>query len=145
MGPRLLVLGKEAQANGLGVSLLERLHRSYKKLRCQASSCYVGSLENNHRCHRDIVSLFSELFYDSTLRSVISDEVSHPEARYPLLFVCSSLEDSSRAVDACTNEQEARLVLEQVQRFMECWPEQRWGRKKLSEVCVMMANRKQVS
>ena len=88
VGPSLLVLGEEAQDNGLNKSLLERLQNLYKKTPQLSSHC-CASLLTNYRCHKEIVQFSSSLFYEQSQQCQVPDRVAHPAAPFPLLFVCS--------------------------------------------------------
>ena len=69
MGPQTLVLGKEARKNGLGVSLLRRLHECYNlPENKEMARMYSSVMLNNYRCHRQIVQTVSDLFYASSLK-----------------------------------------------------------------------------
>ena len=143
MGPRLLVLGDEAQENGLGLSLLERLHKRYETLGRVAQQHTVALL-TNYRCHSGILLLPSSLFYGSTLQCRVPEDSAHPDAPYPLVFVCSSLDASVQSVNKDTDESEARVLLQQVSRFVTNWP-RNWGRQDLSKICIMTPSTNQVS
>ena len=143
VGPSLLVLGQEAQKYGLNISVFERLWNVYQSLgpTCVAHQCV--HLTRNYRTHKEILSLASGLFYNSTLTSAVPDTIAHPDAPYPLLFVCSSLDNSVEQVEKNSDENEAKVVLDQVKRFVEKWPTQ-WGHKDPSSVCVITPTRHQV-
>ena len=69
VGPRTLVLGKEAKENGLGRSVLERLHSLYHSPAfSEKAKAYSAPLLTNYRCHPGILRLPSHLFYDATLQ-----------------------------------------------------------------------------
>lgn len=144
MGPALLVLGKEAQQYGLNISLLERLWNVYQKLDPVTLSHQCVQLNVNYRAHKEIVKLASSLFYNSILTSVVPDSISHPDAPYPLLFVCSSLDDIVEQIERDTDENEARVVLDEAKRFVEKWPTKQWGPKDISSVCIITPTRHQV-
>ena len=69
VGPETLVLGEEAMKNGLGQSLLKRLHTLYQsKEYSTGAEMYTASLLTNWRSHHEIVKLVSKLFYRDTLQ-----------------------------------------------------------------------------
>ena len=142
VGPRLLVLGNEPQQNGLGTSLLERLHKHYETLG-EMSQQHSISLLTNYRCHSGILTLPSSLFYGSTLQCRVPDESAHPDAPYPLVFVCSSLDASIQSIRNDTNEIEARHLLQQVSKFIANWP-RAWGNVDRSQICIMTPSANQV-
>ena len=131
-----MVLGDEAQKNGLAVSLLERLHGLYEKLR-EAARNHCVTLVTNYRCHPGILELAEKLFYKLPLNC----SSSHPDAPYPLLFFCSSIEDK---VQTTMNRQEAEITLKLIAQFAKRWPSERWGRMDLSQMCFMSPTRSQV-
>ena len=116
----------------------------YHKLDHVTLSDQCVQLKVNYRTHKDILNLASSLFYNSSLTSVVPDSIAHPEAPYPLLFVCSSLDDTVEHVHGDTDENEARVVLDEAKRFVEKWPEKQWGHKDSSSVCIITPTRHQV-
>ena len=142
VGPRLLVLGNEPQENGLGTSLLERLHKHYETLG-EVSQQHSISLLTNYRCHSGILMLPSSLFYGSTLQCRVPEDSAHPDAPYPLIFVCSSLDPSVKCIRNDTDEAEVRLLLQQVSKFIKNWP-RAWGEADRSRICIMTPSANQV-
>lgn len=136
-----MVLGDEAQENGLAVSLLERLHGLYNELRVAARNHCVN-LVTNYRCHQGILELAEKLFYKLPLNCKIPKRSAHPDAPYPLLFFCSSIDD--KAQSNTTNKQEAEIALKLVAKFAKQWPTEHWGRQDLSQICFMSPTRSQV-
>ncbi len=146
VGPAMLVLGKQAQENGLAVSLLERLQNRYERLGKAAQYCVT--LVTNYRSHSGVLNLAAELFYDTPLRcwdQQKADASAHPDALFPLQFVCSCIDDTARSVSESTNEDEARLVLNQVCKYAAKWPVEGWGQNDLSQLCFISPTRRQVS
>lgn len=141
VGPQLLVLGKEAQEYGLGTSLLERLHNHYIELG-EVAEKHLANLLTNYRCQSGILMLPSSLFYGSTLQCRTRDK-PHPLATYPLHFVCTSLK-LDKSNERSENALEATTLLNQVQKFVERWPEKQWGEKDLARVCIMSPSPDQV-
>ena len=141
----MLVLGDEAQENGLAVSLLERLQRQYSAMGAAASR-YCATLVTNYRCHKDILKLVEKLFYvSSPLKCNVPRASTHPHARFPLRFVCSSIDDKVVTIMDSTHEEEAGIALEEAARFAKDWPEHVWGKQDLSQMCFMSSARNQVS
>ena len=140
----MLVLGDEAQENGLAVSLLERLQKQYSAMGATARQ-YCASLITNYRCHKDILKLVEGLFYESPFKCKVPRTSTHPHARFPLRFICSSIDDQVEFIKSATNEMEARIALEEAARFAQDWPEHGWGKQDLSQVCFMSSARSQVS
>ena len=138
----MLVLGNEAQQNGLGISLLERLHKHYETLG-EVSQQHSIPLLTNYRCHSGILTLPSSLFYGSTLQCRVPEESAHPDAQYPLVFVCSSLDASVKCIRNDKDEAEARLLLQQVSKFIKNWP-RAWGNMERSQICIMTPSANQV-
>ena len=138
------MLGEQPREKGFSVSLLERLEKHYQQVG-GAALLYLVRLVTNYRCHGDILSLAEELFYKSALKSEVSVESTHPEAPFPLIFVCSSV-DLPRPGEDLVNELEARMVIEQLSKYAPGWPKDRWGAKlDPSQICIMSASRSQVS
>ena len=70
---------------------------------------------------------------------------AHPEAPYPLLFVCSSINASAECTSRDSDVTEAELLLNQVSKFVNAWPEREWMECKLETICVMTTSSNQVS
>jgi serine/threonine protein kinase len=144
VGPDLLVLGEQPRQRGFSRSLLERLEMHYAKSGASAAS-YIVKLVTNYRCHQDILSLAEKLFYKFPLKSVVPATSTHPEAPFPLVFVCSDLQVPVPSGNP-VNEMEARIVIEQVQKFAPGWPQDYWGAKlDPAQICVMSPSRTQVN
>ena len=139
----MLVLGDEPLKYGLATSLLERLHSLYKRLRRES---YISTLVTNYRSHHDIVELPSALFYETPLIAP-KDRAPpplHPNYRYPLHFICSSVDEAMCQFDANTNRNEANILLDEVNAFARNWPIGSWGPQDLSQTCLMSLARPQV-
>jgi len=139
----MLVLGDEAQKNGLAVSLLERLHTLYGKLG-EVAGDHCATLVTNYRCHQGILKLAEKLFYDLELKCNVPSSSAHSAAPYPLLFYCSSIDDKVLSVDSSVNSQEADITLKVITDFAKRWPNASWGRLDLSQMCFMSPTRSQV-
>ena len=139
------MLGDEARKNGLKYSLLERLQCVYEKL-SHVSSDHCVTLITNYRCHQEILALPAKLFYpDCALECKVPATATHPSARYPLLFVCSSLDEEAQSTNSVKNENEARILLKQVAYFIKNWPHS-WGERDLQhKVGIVTQTRSQVS
>jgi len=139
----MLVLGDEAQENGLAVSLLERLHRLYGALG-EAAADHCATLVTNYRCHGDILRLAEKLFYDFPLQCKVPPSMAHPAAQYPLQFCCSSIDDEIQIIDSTINECEATVILDLIAEFAKQWPNASWGPLDSSQMCIMSPSRSQV-
>ena len=139
----MLVLGDEAQENGLAASLLERLHRLYGALG-EAAANHCATLVTNYRCHGDILRLAEKLFYDLPLQCKVPPSMAHPAIQYPLQFCCSSIDDKIRFVGSTINEHEAKILLDVITEFAKQWPKASWGPLDPSQMCVMSPSRSQV-
>ena len=134
----MLVLGEEARMNGLKFSLQERLQELYKQCGDNALQ-HMVSLNTNYRCHKDIVRISKELFYESKINSCPRNASAHPQAEFPLLFLCSSTTLSENC------KLEAQLLLQQIKKFaVSNWPKQKWGNWDPAEICLVTATRTQV-
>ena len=98
----MAVLGEKSQKCGLQISLLERLHKLYHE-NLPNSSQYTASLIRNYRCVPEIVTLSSNLYYESSLHC--EREMSR-DSNYPLQFICSSIDDVENSRDSCNEEVE---------------------------------------
>ena len=137
VGPKLLVLGEEAQSNGLGISLLERLHAQYDK---KQFACSV-TLLTNHRCHSGILMLPSSLYYHSTLQCGKENDTPHHLVPFPLTFVCSDVKQSKGETSG-VNEAEANIIMEEVEKHFKTWPKS-WSRQE-KRICIMSPSADQV-
>ena len=143
VGPALLVLGEEAQEGKLGTSLLERLHTHYYS-KGEVAKCHWATLLTNYRNHNLILTLPSHLFYGGTIESQAKRKL-HPGTHFPLLFVCSSVDENAQGTEDDKYPQEAEVVLQQVKRYTIPWPEKEWGPRDVNEICIMTTARNQVS
>ncbi|XP_065863274.1 probable RNA helicase SDE3 [Euphorbia lathyris] len=92
LGP--VIYSRDAERNGLGKSYLLRLFEC--EYYCNGDENYVTKLVRNYRCHPDILSLPSELFYDGELiaskestddtNSLLSSVNFIPRKDFPVLF-----------------------------------------------------------
>ncbi len=145
VGPAMLVLGDEAQRNGLAFSLLDRLYQHYRGIGGAADS-YSATLITNYRCHQGIVKLSEKLFYGIPLECAVPADTTHPDAPFPLAFVCSSVDDRSQIENAHGYyENEASIAVEEVDRYTDVrkWPHQ-WGERDMSQFCLISPTRYQV-
>ena len=131
------MLGDEPQQLGLGVSLLERLVRAYNNVG-KTSQEYIANLCTNYRCHKDILELPSQLFYGSALIPQ-STATTHPDAPYPLIFVCSSVADTQQIADD-TSDIEATVLINQLYQFCKRGDTKVF----LKGTCFMALSRRQV-
>lgn len=149
MGPSLLVLGDEAREHGLKISLLERLYSIYDSpdLR-EVSEAHCATLLTNFRSHHALLSLPSYLFYGSALDTVADATSSlHPDAHYPIHFVCSDLDEEIIKVTESQNWREVSVVLAEVKKYVDekNWPIAEWGQRNLKDICIMAATANQVN
>ena len=94
-------------------------------------------LSTNYRCHKDIVKIPNQLFYKNEIKSFPQYAHPHPDTKFPLLFVCSSLGPTT------DSNLEAQLILQQVEKFVHSWPSD-WGRRDLTKIGLVTASRTQV-
>ena len=129
-----------AEKHNLGVSLLERLFNLYQSKRwtgCMKN--HTASLLTNYRCHPSILAFTSSLFYQHTLLSRSKSE-THPLAPYPLVFTCSSIDKKTCNLPA-EDLHEARVLVEEVERFVNKWPPKTQQKQNLG---ILASSRKQV-
>ena len=139
----MLVLGEEPQQYGLAVSVLERLYDLYQKVG-GAAKPYCAHLSTNFRCHLKILNLARQIAYKMPLQCKVPDHSAHPKAKFPLQFMCSSLDVAVQATDSSVNRAEAKVVLEEASRFFMDWPAHNWGKRDLSQICFLSPCRGQV-
>ena len=140
----MLVLGDEARRNGLSTSLLERLHNSFTADQHKSS---VFSLLQNYRSHSGLLMLPSALFYKSTLQCNVPDTKAHPSAPFPLVFVCTSIEDTNIPNAVGTDEKEADTLAKAVKKYVyDSWPDE-WDDMydPPGRVCIMTPSATQVN
>lgn len=100
---------------------------------------YSVTLSTNYRCHKDILAIPHQLFYKG-LKSHAHKAVLHPNARYPMLFICSNLTS-----EICSADVESRILLEQVKIFIgDNWPQKEWGNYDLASIAIVTATHPQV-
>ena len=140
-----MVLGDIPQAHGLSKSLLERLLQHYTGLSGTAINQFSAPLRRNYRCTKEILELPSKLFYQSKLIPAARGVFPHPNAPYPLIFVCSSIQKVTSHIESDTSAIEAQLLISKLVEFLHEWPHREWKRRRLEEVCVMAISRRQVT
>lgn len=131
------MLGDDPQRLGLGSSLLERLLRAYKA--GEESRKYIAHLWTNYRCHKDVLELPSQLFYDSSLKPM-SVGTTYPAALYPLIFVCSSVASPHPIADDISGD-EAKTLIDQLHKLCSGMGD---PQSFLKETCIMALSRRQV-
>lgn len=131
------MLGDEPQEFGLGSSLLERLLLAYNA--GEESRKYIAHLWTNYRCHKDVLELPSQLFYDSSLKPM-SDVTTYLTAPYPLIFVCSSVASPHPIVDDISGD-EAKTLIDQLHELCSGMGD---SQTFLKETCFMALSRRQV-
>ena len=139
----MLVLGEEAQRNGLATSLLERLLCQYNV--SPSFKRMISCLDHCHRCHQEILSLSAHLFYNTVLKIPENEpSLNHPKFPYPLLFVCSSINENEMS-KTTKNYDEAKVVLEYAELIAANWSKHIWGGQYHLDMCAMSSTRSQVS
>ncbi len=136
-----MVLGEEARDNGLKVSLLERLLKRYGTSPVALPLC--AKLRTNYRCHRGILNLCSKLFYDSSLKCHVPNDIAHRSCPFPLMFFCTS-ENEFAVGTISPPDKELEAVVDQAVQCIQHWPDS-WGPKDLSEVSIITPSRSHVS
>ena len=142
----MLVLGEKARKNGLAISLLERLVHTYQSSTMPPDfKKMISLLDCCHRCHKDILNLSARLFYKADLKTPENEpSFNHPKFNYPLLFVCSSINEEEK-LKATKNYEEAKVVLEYAELIAANWSKRIWGGQSHLDMCAMSPTRSQVS
>ena len=138
----MLVLGEEPQKYGLSKSLLERLYDFYRHE--DVAKPYCANLHTNFRCHKKILDLACQVAYKMPLHCKVPDESVHPDAKFPLRFVCTSLDPIIEATESSINKTEVEVALREASSFFRKWPEDVWGKKDPSQICFLSPCRGQV-
>ena len=89
-----------------------------------------------------ILRLPSILLYECLLLPRAADSVPHPEAPYPVLFICSSM-DKSQTNMSTSDIDEANLVVEKANQYLSQWPDC-WGKFYADQVCILARTHQQV-
>ena len=89
-----------------------------------------------------ILRLPSILLYECSLLPRAADSVPHPEAPYPVMFICSSMDKSQTNMSASDIDQ-ARLVVEKANQYLSQWPDC-WGTFHADQVCILARTHQQV-
>ena len=144
VGPSQTVLSKEAQKHGLGVSLQQRLHRVYQTIGGPAKYFSI-ILPTSYRCHEGILELLSNSLYGIPVLRKGSEESSlHPNTKFSLTFVCSSIEHSAKQGEDEERKQ-VQILLQEVMAYsdLKVWPKRKWG-KAAEKMCIVVPNNRQV-
>ena len=137
------MLGEKPQKYGLAVSLLERLYDLYQELG-EVAKPYCAHLSTNFRCHSAILGLAQQVAYKSPLSCEVPDHSAHPEATFPLRFVCTSLDSRVRATESSICEVEVDSALKEASHFLLKWPAHNWGDQDVTKLCFLSPCRGQV-
>ena len=140
VGPALLVLGE--QPGELKQSLLERLYQTYtSKELSDFSQSHRSTLLKNYRCHSVLLSLPSYLFYESALLPSKDKHISpHPKAG-TMHFICSALDTNVKEVKEPVNQNEVRILLQEVLNYIDKLSE---PKRNYFNLCIITASAKQV-
>ena len=139
----MLVLGEEPQTYGLSVSMLERLYNHYCEVG-EVAKPYCAHLSTNFRCHRKILDLARQVAYKMPLKCMVPDHSAHPDAQFPLRFMCTSFDSRVKATDSSINEVEVKVALKDASNFFMQWPVNAWGKRDLTQICFLSPCRGQV-
>ena len=121
---------------------MERLHTLYIEEFQGEALHYHKALTTSHRCAIEIVKLCDKLFYRASLKPSL---LSHPDAPFPLHFVCSDIENKLHPQETGVSYHgEAAVVVEQVQKWTAQWPLNIWGKKDFEEVVIASQTYSQV-
>ena len=138
----MLVLGEEPRKHGLKISLLERLHDLYCALGDVAKP-YFAHLCTNFRSHQQILNLACQVAYKMPLECKVPDHSAHPDAKFPLQFVCTNVDADVNAIESSINEIEVKAALKKAADIFMKWP-MNWGKRDLSQICFLSPCRGQV-
>ena len=101
-------------------------------------------LNHCHRCHQEILNLSAKLFYKTELKIPENEpQINHPKFPYPLLFVCSSI-DEKETIKSTRNDHEAEVILDYAEEVAANWSKRAWGGQYHLDMCVMSPTRSQV-
>ena len=139
----MLVLGEEPQRYGLSISLLERLYDHYQELGDVAKP-YCAHLTTNFRCHSAIIELARQVAYKTPLDCKVADHTAHPDAPFPLRFVCTSLDQNVKETKDSKCEVEVNAALKEASHFFMPWPVNNWGERDIRNMCFLSPCRGQV-
>ena len=87
--------------------------------------------------------LSSSLFYESTLQCRVPDSKGHPNAPFPLIFVCSSVQQDINCTPG-KNEKEAKILVKQLVKYIQQYPINWVQGGRRPHVCVMSPSANQV-
>ena len=138
----MLVLGEKPQKYGLSTSLLERLYNLYCDLGDVAKP-YLAHLCTNFRCHQQILNLARQIAYKMPLKCKVPDHSAHPDAEFPLRFVCTNLDANVKPTKSSISEVEVEVALKETANIFMKWPIN-WGKRDLSQMCFLSPCRGQV-
>ena len=141
----MLVLGEEARKHGLAISLLERLLSFYHSASSPPDfKKMVSFLDRCHRCHKKILNLSARLFYKTDLKIPENEPLAnHPKFLYPILFVCSSINETELS-KTTRNREEAKIILDYALKIKRNWSKRVWGGDYHLDMCAMSPSRSQV-
>ena len=96
----------------------------------------------NFRSRSEILELTGNLFYQTEIVLSSKDPHKLDKYRYPMAFVCSSVNDSIEEIITNTDKSEAMIVMNILADILKNW---NWGKYKRSSLCVMSPSQAQVT
>ncbi|XP_070570216.1 3'-5' exoribonuclease HELZ2-like [Ptychodera flava] len=128
------VYSEYARENKFHHSLLKRLYGIYLGEGKWGETCRV-MLDENYRCHENILAFISRLFYGKELiASSNPPQKRHPEI-YPLVFY-SAYGEEMLVGTSYHNVAEAQELVERVKWLCQNWPKE-WGPAELNRIGVV--------
>ncbi|XP_019859428.1 PREDICTED: probable helicase with zinc finger domain [Amphimedon queenslandica] len=142
VGPNILVLGEEAKKFGLNVSLLQRLLGKYEEIGSGATR-YVTKLSVNYRSHNSLIEL-PNLFYEN-LEINPDKEFQKCSGPTGYRFVSANSRLVEHYDDPDQQGVEARIVLEQVRKYLDKMKQINPKFNPRHDVCIITSTRKQLN
>lgn len=138
------VFSPQAKKWTFQISLQERLFYDYKQRRKElALDPNLILLTENYRSNERVLQFSSDMFYGGGLTAA-SEQPLHPRLGPLAFYAALGKEEIDDSNSSYRNLAEVNEVVKRVKELSDCWPEEEWGNKDLSQIAVISSYRYQV-
>ena len=126
------------------ISLQERLFYDYKqRLKEPTLDPNLILLTENYRSNERVLKFSSDMFYGGQLTSG-SKQPLHPKLGPLAFYAALGKEEIDDSNSSFRNLAEVNEVVKRVKELSDCWPEEEWRNKDLTQIAVISSYRYQV-
>ena len=138
------VFSPQAKKWTFQISLQERLFYDYKQRRKESPlDPNLIMLTENYRSNERVLQFSSDMFYGGGLTAG-SKQPLHPRLGPLAFYAALGKEEIDDSNSSYRNLAEVNEVVKRVKELSDCWPEEEWDKKDLSQIAVISSYRYQV-